>query len=75
MFKKKHQECYNQNFLASLGSIPIPMVREVDDNNLNSIVDIPFEHPMNYIKIIDNQVTRALTSDRIVYDMDYDDEE
>ncbi len=38
-------------------------------------IDIPFKHSMNYIKRVNDHVTRAWTSNRAIYDMDYDDEE
>lgn len=70
-----YEECYSRNLrAASIKNIPIPTVREIDVDNL-ATVRIPFRRPMNYIQIEDDEVNRALFGDRVVYDMDTDDEE
>lgn len=74
LFKKMYEECYSKNLrAASIKNIPIPTVREIDVDNL-ATVRIPFRRPINYIKIEDDEVNRALFGGRVVYDMDSDDE-
>ncbi|CAO2201238.1 unnamed protein product [Urochloa humidicola] len=71
LFKELH--CVGRERNSQLKTIPIPGVHEVSDD-MEGIVADPFSRPVpDYIKVVDDEVVRALSRDS-VYDMDSEDE-
>ncbi|CAO2168626.1 unnamed protein product [Urochloa humidicola] len=70
-FKELHFVGRERN--SQFKTIPIPGVHEVSDD-MEGIVADPFSRPVpDYIKVVDDEVVRALSRDS-VYDMDSEDE-
>ncbi|XP_020084049.1 uncharacterized protein LOC109707295 isoform X2 [Ananas comosus] len=73
LFKELHTECRVRNSQDSSGKvIPIPGVQSISDQ-INGHV-VPFVRPDEYIKVINDEVGRALAQESPFYDMDSGDE-
>lgn len=70
LFKELHVVGRERNSQGK--PIPIPGVHEVSDD-MEGIVADPFSRPVDYIRMVDDEVARALSRDSI-YDMDSEDE-
>lgn len=76
VFKELHRKGSDRNFRipAHVDAIPVPVVRDVPGYADN--VSTPFERPhSSYISGKDDEVTRVLSSGKVIYDMDLDDED
>eukprot|EP00252_Welwitschia_mirabilis_P005324 TRINITY_DN15825_c0_g1_i1.p1 TRINITY_DN15825_c0_g1~~TRINITY_DN15825_c0_g1_i1.p1 ORF type:complete len:1155 (-),score=185.98 TRINITY_DN15825_c0_g1_i1:365-3829(-) len=75
MFRKLYEDCYFRNLRTPYvtKSIPVPGVSETDDYR-HLEMQTPFVRPQSYIKTPEDEVQRLLHANRIIYDMDSDDE-
>lgn len=76
IFKELHEECYNRNIrAASVKNIPIPGVCLMEEND-EHVADVAFmRNPSKYFRQVETDVEMALNPNRILYDMDSDDEQ
>nr|XP_010934063.1 uncharacterized protein LOC105054271 [Elaeis guineensis]XP_029123040.1 uncharacterized protein LOC105054271 [Elaeis guineensis] len=77
VFKELHMECRERNLQSSQDgftkTIPVPVVCEVSDYEDGAMAS--FVRPDCYIRMMDDEVGRALASNVAIYDMDLGDEE
>ncbi|XP_038982627.1 uncharacterized protein LOC103702789 isoform X2 [Phoenix dactylifera] len=75
VFKELHMECRERNSQNSqdvfIRAIPVPVVCEVD---YEDSATASFVRPDGYIRVLDDEVGRALRSNVAIYDMDSGDE-
>ncbi|GER28301.1 enhancer of polycomb-like transcription factor protein [Striga asiatica] len=73
IFKELYKECYERNILSPAASvIPVPGVQEV--LGLAKMDFKPYVRPNSYIRMRDDELTRALAKKSPIYDMGSDDE-
>ncbi|XP_022976083.1 uncharacterized protein LOC111476594 [Cucurbita maxima] len=76
IFKELHEECYNRNIrAASVKNIPIPGVCLIEEND-EHVAEVAFmRNPSQYFRQVETDVEMALNPNRVLYDMDSDDEQ
>ncbi|XP_022982051.1 uncharacterized protein LOC111481016 [Cucurbita maxima] len=76
IFKELHEECYNRNVrAASVKNIPIPGVRLIEENDEHVAETAFMRNPSKYFRQVETDVEMALNPNRVLYDMDSDDEQ
>ncbi|KAG1354748.1 putative UMP-CMP kinase [Cocos nucifera] len=77
VFKELHMECHERNSQSAqdvpVRTIPLPRFREV--SGYKDSATATFVRPDDYIRVMDDEVGRAVASDAPSYDMDSGDEE
>nr|XP_029119870.1 uncharacterized protein LOC105043267 isoform X2 [Elaeis guineensis] len=77
VFKELHMECHERNSQSAhdvpVRAIPLPRFREV--SGYEDSATAAFVRPDDYIRMMDDEVGRAVASDAPSYDMDSGDEE
>ncbi|XP_009384647.2 uncharacterized protein LOC103972153 isoform X1 [Musa acuminata AAA Group] len=73
VFKELHMECHERNMQMSSRMIPVPVFKEVP--GYEDDAGATFGCPGEYIRMMDDEVQRALSSKIAMYDMDSGDEQ
>jgi hypothetical protein len=75
LFKEMHGECYNRNIRAvCVKNIPIPGVRLIDESGDSKMGVLFTRNYPKYFRQVEDDVEMAMDPERVLYDMDSDDE-